>query len=88
MAEQLEERVALLEAEIQQLKLKMESNSINTVDAVRASVNELDPRSSAQPWWEQIAGSFADDPVYDAAMQLGRDYRDSLQPNRQTTSDE
>jgi hypothetical protein len=25
--------------------------------------------------WEEIAGTFADDPVYDEAMRLGREYR-------------
>lgn len=29
------------------------------------------------PWWEQIAGTFADDPIYDEAMRLGREYRES-----------
>ena len=29
------------------------------------------------PWWEKIAGTFADDPLYDEAMRLGREYRQS-----------
>lgn len=29
------------------------------------------------PWWEQRAGTFADDPIYDEAMRLGREYRES-----------
>lgn len=28
-----------------------------------------------KPWWEQIAGKFANDPIYDEAMRLGREYR-------------
>ncbi|MGI8640388.1 MAG: hypothetical protein ACR2MG_10650 [Pyrinomonadaceae bacterium] len=28
-----------------------------------------------KPWWEQIAGTFADNPAYDEAMRLGREYR-------------
>ena len=28
-----------------------------------------------EPWWKQIAGTFADDPIYDEAMRLGREYR-------------
>jgi hypothetical protein len=28
-----------------------------------------------KPWWEEIAGTFADDPIYDEAMRLGREYR-------------
>ena len=27
------------------------------------------------PWWKKIAGTFADDPMYDEAMRLGREYR-------------
>jgi hypothetical protein len=63
MPEQLEERVAYLEAEVERLKNKVESSE------------------SSQPWWEQIIGSFADNPAYDQAMQLGHDYRDSLRPS-------
>ncbi|MBW4562323.1 MAG: hypothetical protein KME32_14455 [Mojavia pulchra JT2-VF2] len=29
-------------------------------------------------WWERIAGTFADNSAYDEAMQLGREYRESL----------
>jgi hypothetical protein len=50
MPEQLEERVAHLEAEVARLKNKVENNS------------------SSRPWWEQIAGTFADNSAYDEAM--------------------
>ena len=40
--------------------------------------NEVKSNSSAKPWWEQLAGTFADNPAYDEAMRLGREYRDSL----------
>ncbi len=33
-----------------------------------------------RPWWEHILGSFANDPLYDEAMRLGREYRESLRP--------
>ena len=32
------------------------------------------------PWWESIAGTFANTPDYDEAMKLGKDYRESLRP--------
>ena len=32
----------------------------------------------SEPWWERIAGAFEDDPVYEQAMKLGRQYRESL----------
>lgn len=60
MPEQLEERVAFLEAEVARLKNIMESDLL------------------PQPWWQKIAGNFADDPTYDAAMRLGQEYRESL----------
>ena len=37
---------------------------------------------SGKPWWEQIAGSFANDPIYEEAMRLGREYRQSLRPKQ------
>ena len=27
------------------------------------------------PWWERIRGAFANDPAFDEAMRLGRQYR-------------
>lgn len=35
---------------------------------------------SVQPWWEQIAGGFADDPAFDEAMRVGREYREAQRP--------
>jgi hypothetical protein len=59
----LEERVAVLEAEVARLKQE------------RASVAE--PK---RPWWEEIRGTFKDDPHYVEAMRLGREYRESHRP--------
>jgi hypothetical protein len=42
--------------------------------------------SAAPPWWEEILGSFANDPAYDEAMQLGWQYRESLRPQAESTS--
>ena len=30
-----------------------------------------------KPWWEIMAGTFADDPAFEEAMELGRQYRKS-----------
>ena len=57
----LEERVAVLEAEV--ARLKQERGA-----AVGPS----------KPWWEEIRGTFKDDPHYVEAMRLGREYRESL----------
>lgn len=63
MPEKLEERVALLEAEVARLKDKVESESFS------------------KPWWERIAGTFANNRAYDEAMQLAQHYRDSQRSN-------
>ncbi|MCP2730334.1 hypothetical protein [Limnofasciculus baicalensis] len=36
------------------------------------------PVFPATPWWEKIAGTFAQDSAYKEAMKLGRQYRKSL----------
>jgi len=37
---------------------------------------------SSEPWWERIAGVFEDDPAFEQAMKLGREYRESLRPGK------
>lgn len=56
--QELENRIAVLEAEVALLKNKVEKKS-----------------DTKKRWWEEIAGTFADDPAYDEAMRLGREYR-------------
>ncbi len=41
---------------------------------------ELQESRAAKPWWERIAGTFQADPVYEEAMELGREYRRSTNP--------
>ena len=60
----LEERMAAVEQELAQLKQQLK------VETSPAKV----------PWWEQIAGTFANSENYDEAMRLGREYRESLRP--------
>jgi len=33
-----------------------------------------------KPWWVHVVGAFADDPAFEEAMRLGREYRESLRP--------
>jgi hypothetical protein len=40
-----------------------------------------------KPWWENIVGKFADDPIYDEAMQLGREYRESLRDSEASATE-
>jgi hypothetical protein len=56
------------------------------VAALEAEVTKLkvqmEAMQTAQPWWEQIAGTFQRDPMYEEAMRLGRQYRQSLRPRK------
>ena len=61
----LEERVTALETEMERLRRDR--------SAAPTSPDEM-------PWWERIIGTFANDPMYDEAMRLGREYRDSQRP--------
>ena len=52
------------------------------VAVLEAKVDRLQ-RSVApdgEPWWQQVVGAFADDPAFEEAMRLGREYRESLRP--------
>ena len=60
----LEERVAVIETELEKLKAR---------DSANVDDKEL-------PWWEQIRGTFKDDPHYEEAMRLGREWRESFRP--------
>lgn len=33
-------------------------------------------------WWVDDAGRFANDPIFDEMVRLGREYRESLRPGR------
>jgi hypothetical protein len=58
--------------------------------ALEAEVTKLkrkiDALETTKPWWEQIAGTFQNDPLYEQAMRLGRQYRQSLRPKKPTRS--
>lgn len=45
------------------------------VDSLKRELREI--KKAEKPWWEKIAGSFADDPTYDEAKRLGREYREA-----------
>jgi hypothetical protein len=55
------------------------------VEALEVEVARLKARIEAKekpgdPWLEKVWGSFANDPIYEEAMRLGREYRESLRP--------
>jgi len=53
------------------------------VAALEADVARLKQEcvnGTAKPWWKEIWGTAKNDPAYEEAMRLGREYRDSLRP--------
>jgi hypothetical protein len=46
--------------------------------------SKLEERATITPWWEQIGGTFQNDPLYERAMRLGQQYRQSLRPKSPT----
>jgi len=57
----IEERMTVLEAEVARLKKLLPPGETNRV----------------VPWWEKRFGAFKDDPLYDEAMRLATEYRQS-----------
>ncbi len=49
-------------------------------EVARIKARLAESPNSQQPWWEKIWGTFANDPAYEEAMRLGREYRESLRP--------
>jgi hypothetical protein len=58
----LEERVAALERELRKVK-----SQLRTIH-----------QKSQQPWWEQLAGTFKNDPTFIEIVRAGQAYRRSL----------
>lgn len=57
------------------------------VAALEKAVAELQGNAEPTPenqrhWWRDDAGRFANDPVFDEIVRLGREYRESLHPDR------
>jgi hypothetical protein len=55
----------------------------NRVATLEAEVSSLKARLEGKPaedWVKAISGTFANDPLYDEAMRLGRKWRESFQP--------
>ena len=59
------------------------------VEALELALAELrakqeSPPNGQRPWWREDAGRFANDPVFDEIVRLGREYRDSQRPGRRS----
>ena len=60
----VEDRLIALEAEVREIKSRLEAASPEAVT----------------PWWKRIVGVYRDDPEFEEAMRLGREYRESQRP--------
>lgn len=61
----------------------MAANLEDRVDALEREVRQLKSavrRSNKKqpPWWERMAGTFKDDPVFDEIVESGKRYRKAL----------
>jgi hypothetical protein len=60
---------------------KLEDRVKALEDEVARLKSRLDGTGKKQPDWLETAwGAFANDPIYDEAMRLGKKYRDSQRP--------
>lgn len=62
----LEERVTEIDKRVAELEAEVSRLSRQTNDRA------LDET----PWWKKIVGIYKDDPVFEEAMRLGREYRE------------
>ena len=56
-------------------------------EALEAALAELRAKqvpapNGQRPWWEENVGRFANDPVFDEIVRLGREYRESQRPDK------
>lgn len=79
---ELSNLVTQLRAYSSLIVLKVEERIKKIESTLEAEATQLESKteidSSSRPWWDQIAGTFADNSVYDEAMRLGCEYRNSL----------
>lgn len=88
---ELSNLVTQLKAYSSLIVLKVEDYIKNIESTLEAEATELESKTeidlSSSPWWKQISGTFADSSVYDEAMRLGREYRNSLRSGSTELSD-
>lgn len=66
-------------------KLALLESRIATLEADLAELKHQSPGKTVLPgddWVDKIYGAFADDPDYDKAMALGRQYREAQRPQK------
>jgi hypothetical protein len=76
-ATEMERRLVQLENSLSERLARVEEQVSQLAQQVSGA-----PSSPETPWWKTIVGVFHDDPEFEAAMQLGRAYRESLPPSQ------
>lgn len=70
--------------EMERRLAQLESSFSERIARLEAQVSRLSQQEAAATadaaWWKRIVGVFQDDPEFEAAMRLGRAYRESLRP--------
>jgi hypothetical protein len=61
----------------------MAANLEDRIDALEREVRQLksavrSSKTKPKPWWERLAGTFKDDPVFDEIVESGKRYRKAL----------
>lgn len=55
------------------------------VESLEREIRGLKKRMDTEPnepWWKALRGRWANDPIFDEVVELGRKYRESLRPGR------
>jgi hypothetical protein len=66
--------------------VQIEQTFSRRIDELEAQVSRLSQQVNTQPsagetaWWKKIVGVYKNDPEFEEAMRLGREYRESLRP--------
>jgi hypothetical protein len=54
------------------------------VEVARLKERLGEPGVPSRPDWRNVVGSFANDPAFEEAMRLGREWRESFRPTKKT----
>jgi hypothetical protein len=58
-------------SKVEERLLKLEA------EVTQLKLSLLSSANTVKPWWENIVGTFADDPSFEEAIAIGREYRRS-----------
>ena len=66
------------------MEIEMAASLEKRVAAVERELAQLREKLAGprKPWWEKVWGTFANDPSFEEASRLGREYRASLDPRK------